>query len=65
MIEAINSEMDKMIEADFIEPSKSPFAAPTVCVKKKTILFVLPLISGWLTKTLSTMHTLCIESMIS
>ena len=35
MIEAINSEMDKMIEADFIELLKSPFAAPTVCVKKK------------------------------
>ena len=30
--EAILNELDKMKEADFIEPSISPFAAPMVCV---------------------------------
>ena len=35
MIEAINEELLKLEKADFIEPSISPFAAPTVCVKKK------------------------------
>ena len=32
--EAIFKELDKMKEADFIEPSISPFAAPMVCVRK-------------------------------
>ena len=32
--EAILKELDKMKEADFIEPSISPFAAPMVCVQK-------------------------------
>ena len=31
--EAILKELDKMKEADFIEPSISPFAAPMVCVQ--------------------------------
>lgn len=35
MIEAINQEIDKLEKANFIEPSISPYAAPTVCVKKK------------------------------
>ena len=30
--EAIKKELDKMKEANFIEPSISPFAAPMVCV---------------------------------
>ena len=32
--EAILKELDKMKEANFIEPSISPFAAPMVCVWK-------------------------------
>ena len=32
--EAIIKELDKMKEANFIEPSISPFAAPMVCVRK-------------------------------
>ena len=32
--EAILKELDKMKEANFIEPSISPFAAPMVCVRK-------------------------------
>ena len=32
--EALGKELEKMKEADFIEPSISPFAAPMVCVKK-------------------------------
>ena len=32
--EAILKEQNKMKEADFIEPSISPFAAPKVCVRK-------------------------------
>ena len=32
--EAILKELDKMKEADFIEPSISPFAATMVCVQK-------------------------------
>ena len=34
VIEAIESELDKLERADFIEPSNSPYSAPTVCVKK-------------------------------
>ena len=30
--EAIGKELEKMKEADFIEKSMSPFAAPMVCV---------------------------------
>ena len=42
---AILKELDKMKEADFIEPSISPFAAPMVCVVKKvTVVFVSQLI---------------------
>ena len=32
--EAIEKELKKMKEVDFIEPSMSPFAAPMVCVRK-------------------------------
>ena len=32
--EAILKELDKMKEANFIEPSILPFAAPMVCVRK-------------------------------
>ena len=32
--EAILKELDKIKEANFIEPSISPFAAPMVCVRK-------------------------------
>ena len=32
--EAILKELEKMKEANFIEPSISPFAAPMVCVQK-------------------------------
>ena len=32
--EAISKELEKMKEANFIEPSISPFAAPMVCVWK-------------------------------
>jgi hypothetical protein len=32
--EAISKELEKMKEANFIEPSISPFAAPMVCVRK-------------------------------
>ena len=32
--EAISKELEKMKEANFIEPSISPFAAPMVCVQK-------------------------------
>ena len=35
MIEAINKELTKLEKADFIEPSIFPYAAPTVCVRKK------------------------------
>ncbi len=32
--EVISKELEKMKEADFIEPSISPFAAPMVCLKR-------------------------------
>ena len=35
MIDAINEEIDKLEKAGFVELSISPFAAPTVCIKKK------------------------------
>ena len=31
---AIGDELDKLEKADFIEPSISPYSAPTVCVAK-------------------------------
>ena len=34
VIEAIESELEKLKRADFIEPSNSPYSAPTVCVRK-------------------------------
>ena len=33
-MEAIESELEKHERAGFIEPSNSPYSAPTVCVKK-------------------------------
>ena len=33
-MEAIELELKKLEKADFIEPSISPYSAPTVCVKK-------------------------------
>ena len=32
IVEAINNELDKMLKADFIEKSISPFSAPMVCI---------------------------------
>ena len=34
VVEAIESELEKLERAEFIEPSISPYSAPTVCVKK-------------------------------
>ena len=34
VVEAIESELEKLEKADFIEPSISLYSAPTVCVKK-------------------------------
>lgn len=35
IVEAINEEISKLEKAEFIEPSISPFVAPTVCVEKE------------------------------
>ena len=34
IIEEIESELEKLEKSDFIEPSNSPYSAPTVCVRK-------------------------------
>ena len=34
MIKAINKELTKMIGANFIKKSRSPYSAPTVCICK-------------------------------
>ena len=34
VVKAIESELEKLERAEFIEPSISPYSAPTVCVKK-------------------------------
>ena len=60
MREAILKDLEKMKEANFIEPFISPFAAPRVVFEKVTVVFVSQLIFEWSIRTLLMMPILFI-----
>ena len=62
---AIRDELDKLEKVDFIEPSISPYSAPTVCAAKPDGTLRVTIDFQMVNKYIVMMHILCIRKKIN